>query len=478
MTPSNSRHATDDYASDGQGETIATPVKSAAATPTQGSPVVNSTQSSSSLDEPDSQARERARESSEAAALKKTGWLLLRSSARNLTNVLKHAGATGLRVLQLYNFTVPSDSRPLAFFLMYKWAPDRGDRVTWNPERMRNPDTQVGHNGHQGMASFVEDDSSSVQQQDVLFCGQTMDNATTTQALILALLNISETGDIQPPDSADSNAIDSTSPPTVETTYNVGDSLRVLKTFIRPMDPVLRAAAICSSTAVREAHNNAAHEQLDGHPDLLDEDAKVRTSLLAEELWMYSAYVPTHNGSVVYEMEGMGDGARVLAHCSPSNPDQWVDTVFDSLKERVDVFRQHNVQFLLFALSTDNRTSSNSDVPQIPQKGNPARMDSGEEPVRSTSGGRRKREDDGDDDSNDDESNDSNDSNDDEDDTDDDSNDEYDEETMTEEVERISATHNYEMFFVEMLKLMASRGDINSLIRGQDASRDTRNMHD
>lgn len=36
---------------------------------------------------------------------------------------------------------------------------------------------------------------------------------------------------------------------------------------------------------------------------------------------------------------------------------------------------------------------------------------------------------------------------------------------MKEEVDRVSFVHTYENFFVEMLKFMASRGDLTALIR-------------
>lgn len=440
-------HSRDD-GSDGAGEHAMTPLKSASEAPT---PDAESSQSSSSSEGDDDLSQDReseaARLSSEAAVLKKTGWLLLTTTARNLSNVLKHAGVTGLRVMQLYNLHLSCSIRPLAFMLLYKWVPDRGDRVTWNPERMHNPDAQPGGEDHDVLVSFMEDDSSRVRRHDVLFCGQTMDNAAATQALILALLNVQERGV-----TSVSNSHHSIQPSTDR--YDVGNNIRLLKAFIRPMDPVLRAAAVCSSAAVRDAHNNAAREQLNGHPHLLDEDGKVRTAMLADELWMYSVYVPARGGSMLYQMEGMSDGAQVLGHCSPSNPNEWISIALEYINERISVFQQHNSQFLVFALVTNSAKQSEDEYPRVSRKGKSGRSDSGGITLQKDFSDRRHRyDDDGDVEIAENDS------------------DFEDSETNQEEQERISATHNYEPFFVEMLKLMASRGDINALIRSHEDSR-------
>lgn len=437
-------------------ERAPTPLKSASE---PGSPDLASTESSSASDDGDDQSPARecedARQSAEAATLKKTGWLLLTSSARNLSNVLKHIGVTGLNVSQLYNLRLPTGTRPLAFILLYKWAPDRGDRIDWNPERMRNPDAQPGGEDHNALISFMEDDSLHIRRHDVLFCGQTMDNAAATQALMLALLNIPERGI---PSSTGSSFAKPTS---LSERFDVGDKIRLLKAFMRPMDPTLRAAAVCSSAAVREAHNNAAHEQLNGHPHLLDEDGKVRTSMLADELWMYSVYVPARGGSMCYEMEGMSDGARVLAHCSPSDPSEWISIVFEHIDERISVFRQHNSQFLLFTLAPNHAKTAKNEHSSVTRKGKYSRAD-GNSTLRRSGSGRKDRYDD------DIEA----------DEREQDSSDSEDSQAIEEEVERVTATHNYETFFVEMLKLMASRGDINELIRGQEDSREGHDTQD
>lgn len=420
---SNSNDDSDDYVSDGQAEEM-TPQRSQSQSHSQSqdsdvfieeAPEQSATQSSSSSEQPDEIDRF-ARQTAEEATLKKTGWLLLRTTDYNLTVVLEKAGVKGLHVAQLYNTSLPSHIQPCAFLLLYKWAPDRGERIPWNPQKSYNPDAPTGAGDNTTFPPLVGDDSAAARQCDVIFCEQTMDNASATQALVLALLNIPEQGIL---DSADSSSHGNASSNGGATTpsYDVGNKMRVLKNFLKPLDPTLRAAAVTSSEVIRNAHNAAARDQRIS-PDLLDEDGKVRTALLAEELWMYSVFVPTKSKSMVYEMEGMSNGARVLAHCSSN---EWVGAVFDAVEERMDVFRQHNIPFLLFVLSdgewrptSKGATGSSRDL----QAKDFQQM----------------------------------------------------------EEKRVVALHNYEKFFLEMLKLMASRGDITKLIRDQESSRNTHRM--
>lgn len=415
MQPQSGSVDSDEYGSDDHGAEIVSQRSLSGDSGEYPEPLERSaTQSSSSSEQPDDYDNV-ARQSAEEATMRKTGWLLLRTTGYNLSVVLEKAGVSGLHVVQMYDRSVPSHVRPHAFLLLYKWSPDRGERNPWNPQYTRNPDSQAYIYNQSELVNFTQDDSAHVLGQDVIFCEQTMDNASATQALILALLNIPESGKIGFFDSSQRGGASRINNSNLRD-YDIGTRLRLLKAFLKPLDPTLRAAAVSSSDVIRQAHNAAAREQ-NFSPDLLDEDGKVRTALLAEELWMYSVYVPAKGNTAVYEMEGMADGARLLAHCSN---DEWVDVAFDAVAERIDTFRQHNIPFLLFVLSEGQWRPTHGAVEE--PRGTTEHLD-----------------------------------------------------LCRAEEERIVALHSYEKFFVEMLKLMASRGDINSLIRDQEPPK---NSHD
>lgn len=400
---------------------------------TPASPAIPSTADSESAIDDDTRRQQEMRESTEAAVLQKTGWLLLRTTARNLNSFMRGLGVKGLKVRQLYDYDYAGPWNIHAFVLLYKWKPDRGDISRWNP----SPASRLAR------ANFQEETSEdNTEHKDFIFCSQSLDNASSTQALVSALLNISEKGGGDPLQfHTQEGAIFGK-----ETNYDVGDNIRVLKSFLKPIDSVLRGAAVCSSQPVRDAHNQAARDQLGGHPNLLDEDGKLRSSLMAEEMWMYSVFLPGHQHYYVYELEGIAEGPRVCANLD--DQDMWFDTAISEVENQINVFRDHNTPFLLFTITSDiipknskrrrstgsSATNDQEEEDEIEDTFDTASSSEQDENGKSSNDGTAESE-------------------------------ESDQETTREEIERIRATHNYEPFFVEMMKLMASRGDIQEMIR-------------
>lgn len=369
----------------------------------------------------------------ESIVLQKTGWLVLRSTSKNLNNVLRNAGVTGLKTHQLYHSELPQEWPVKAFVLLYKWAPDRGDGLKWNPENM--PLTFAQQKAR--APGEMEDESGSAAgQEGIMFCAQSMDNASATQALIMSIMNIPQGG----------------GGPSAEP-FKLGEELTKLKAYMKPMDPILRSAAICSSEVVRNAHNKAAREQPGRHPDLLDEDGRLQNIILADELWMYTVFLPGPGNECVFELQGVADKPKVLGYCDSHNADSWTSLAMESIKEKVFMFQEHNTPFHIFAVASDTKQDT---LPRVPRKTRSSASDaessggsdhgSSEEVKDGSSPGFPDST--GDIDSDKPENG-----------------EEVDEETIREEVERIRATHNYDTFFVEFMKLMASRGDLNSLIR-------------
>lgn len=361
-------------------------------------------------------------------ALSRTGWLVLRQTPRNLTAVLRHAGVKGAAVRQLYSAT-PTDARIAAMFMLYKWRPDRGEQVRWNPAKMPP------------LFARAEDDSAAGAPEPLMFCNQIFNNASATQALILALMNIS------------SDEMEASGAP-----ISLGQALAPLKAFMAPMDPILRTAAVCSSSAVRDAHNAAAVAQDGGHPSLKELDGTLSDTALADELWMFTVFA--HSGGWVYEMEGMSDGPKVIGRSDPTEGELWTDVCVDPIEKRIAELREHKTEFSLFALVRENEEANrdggdvekNSEElaagPQSPHSDSPDVRGNMDDPRVDGS-----RNGDGnsvatyDRDSVDVEQRDS---------------------MPAEEIERIQSTHKYDTFLIEMMKLMASRGDINALIQGDN----------
>lgn len=373
-----------------------------------------------------------SRFSAEATLMRKTGWLVLRSTAKSLNNVLRNIGVSGLRVRQMYNAQVPADWHVESFLFLFKWAPDRGDNTKWNPETAPRTFPVPDENFP------MEDDSGNVSRKnDVIFCCQFMDNASASQALIMAIMNISEHGEREG-----------------SVPFVLGEDLTRLKAFLKPMDPIVRGAAITSSEAVRNAHNKAAREQPGGHPELLDEDGRLHNIALADELWMYNVYIPDEKKSCVYMLHGVADEPKRLDYSDTHMRGSWTSTALQAVKDEVAVLQEHNTPFLLFAITSEANSQL---LPRVPWKSRKDTSDGGE--TESSSG--RESSEEGKHSSRVDNKNSPGDAEIDRPDL----VDEPDQETLKEEVERIRATHNYDTFFIEFMKLMASRGDLNELIR-------------
>lgn len=418
------------------------------ASPTAQTPEQATTRSSESSQEATEADRREARQLlSQQGAFRKTGWLLLRSTGPNLTNVLQNAGAKGLSVRQLYNFRFEREWLIHCFILLYKWSPDRGDRVRWNPERLAPMFTPA-----------MEDDSGAASAEDIMFCNHTMDNASATQALIMSILNIPESGgrETEPFTYGETGVVQE---------FDIGHQLRLLKGFVKPMDPILRAAAVCSADVVRKAHNEAAKLQYGGHPELLDEDGKVRSTILSDELWMYSVYMPSRDHRHIFELESMTDEAKVVGVTNTEDGEEWARIAEYPIMQRISTFREHHTPFLLFAVTSEVKQAV---LPRIPRK---EKSNPDENPAESNHGSWNKEKEDGeirDSDERDEARNEGVMS----------EEEEVDEEAVKEELRRTRAIHGYETFFVEMMKLMASRGDINAIIREDDAIHETTSEED
>lgn len=383
--------------------------------------------------DPDSAFRPKiSRSSAETTLLRKTGWLVLRSTAKSLNNMLRNIGVSGLRVRQMYNAQVPRHWTVKCFLFLFKWAPDRGDNIKWNSET--TPCTFAVPDD----VATMEDDSGNIHDNtDIMFCCQSMDNASSSQALIMAVMNIPEGGggeELVP--------------------FALGNDLTRLKAFLKPMDPVVRGAAISSSEAMRNAHNKAAREQPGGHPDLLDEDGRLHNIALADEFWMYNVYIPDRNERCVYELHGVADKPRLVGYCDKHTRGSWTSLALETIEDEVVVLQEHNTPFLLFAVTSDTKAQRVPRGPWKSKKGesgggqteSSSGQDSSEEGKTGSSMDNRNSPTDAESERPD-------------------MTDEPDQETVKEEVDRIRATHNYDAFLIEFMKLMGSRGDLIELIR-------------
>lgn len=370
------------------------------------------------------------------------GWAKLSPSSETLSTFVQTLGVEGVRVDQWFNVDVPETTAGCVYGLvfLYKWRVDRG-----TGQKRGAPYGE----------SFSNSESSGGDVDDVMFVNQFVNSGSASQGVLTALLNLPE---------------DRSLPSNVTR----GPKLTELSSFCRPLTPAVRAAAVCSSASVHEAHNHAAI----CHPSPSVRRGSVDMSA-SEDFWMYTVYTPGKSRRWVYELDGRAKdrkllGSSEISHEYTDSVNDWVGVVTEPLEKRVNELRQHRVPFQLYALVENVPcrsllSRSNEEDEQTPTKKTSAPASStrndtnvdgdvvaiahgvdGDAGVTRTDGSTvtgkdgstvkerahtsSKRP-----------------------------------ESSLSQEEYLVASHDYEMFFIEMLKLLGSKGELIQLVA--DAAR-------
>lgn len=352
-------------------------------------------------------------------------WPSMRTSPRSLTAIVRTLGVEGLRFDQWYDLeSNVQRARVHAFVVLYKWRVDRGDRHAWNKSH--------------AATKAKEDNSVGGGLRDVMHVNQVLNNASATQAVVCALLNVQPKSD--------------------DSTVFLGDKVNSIRSFLKPLSSVLRAAVVCNSENIRVAHEAATRCESTGDTDL----HSASDVILSDHFWLYNVFVPGKSGRWVYDLDGLADEPHVLGVCDGDEDGEadnttWKDVAVEELRRRISEFQRHHAEFQIFALvdaeskpqprrkrvvEYDNdgnivmpRKTRASSVEMNGESALHDGSDAGQnESVRTENGAPSETE-----------------------------TGEFGRPWNPNVAHRI-ATHDYSAFFVEMMRLLASRGDLNSKI--------------
>ncbi|GLI62919.1 ubiquitin carboxyl-terminal hydrolase [Volvox africanus] len=146
----------------------------------------------------------------------------------------------------------------------------------------------------------------------VFFAKQVIRNACATQAILSILLNRPE--------------------------LDLGTELTNFREFVADFDPTMRGLAISNSDLIRTTHNSFSRPE----PLVPDEDEDDEKG---GEAYHFVSYVPV--GGRLYELDGLQEGPIELCECSTSD---WLDRVGPHIATRIERYAANEIRFNLMAL--------------------------------------------------------------------------------------------------------------------------------
>ncbi|XP_048587400.1 ubiquitin carboxyl-terminal hydrolase isozyme L5 [Nematostella vectensis] len=221
-------------------------------------------------------------------------WCLIESDPGVFTELIRGFGCTGVQVEEIYSLDDASleNLRPVHGIIFL---------FKWKP-------------GEEPAGSVVQDSRSL----GIFFAKQVITNACATQAILSVLLN------------------------TAHPDIDLGPNLSSFKDFSATFDGALKGLSLSNSDVIRAVHNSFSRQQM------FEFDAKMPQK--DDDVYHFVAYAPI-NGRL-YELDGLREGPIDHGACTLDN---WVAVCKPIIETRMQRYSSEEIRFNLMAIVTDRK---------------------------------------------------------------------------------------------------------------------------